>query len=121
MFCRRQNTAQNFEMSEADAAAAGLGGGGLAEVSTRRGSVRARVGVTGSREGVVFLPFHYGYGDAPAGEGHHRAADELTPTAWDPASRQPLFKTGAARVTPVSRLSGPAPKGAARVPRHGQG
>ncbi|MDX6757996.1 MULTISPECIES: molybdopterin dinucleotide binding domain-containing protein [Streptomyces] len=121
MFCRRQNTAQNLEMSEADAAAAGLGGGGLAEVSTRRGSVRARVGVTGIRKGVVFLPFHYGYGAAPAGEGNHRAADELTPTAWDPASRQPLFKTGAARVTPVSRLSGPAPKGAAGVSRHGQG
>ncbi|KQX51016.1 MULTISPECIES: nitrate reductase [unclassified Streptomyces] len=88
-----------IEMSGADAAAAGIAEGDLAEVSTRRGTVRARVRLTGIREGVVFLPFHYGYWDAPDGTGHHRAANELTPTTWDPASKQPLFKTGAARVT----------------------
>ncbi|MFF0437440.1 molybdopterin oxidoreductase family protein [Streptomyces sp. NPDC004327] len=98
-----------IELSEADAAAAGIGEGDLAEVATRRGTVRARVRVTGIRQGVVFLPFHYGYWDAPDGIGHHRAANELTPTSWDPASKQPVFKTGAARITPVSRTSGPAP------------
>ncbi|RSS60519.1 nitrate reductase [Streptomyces sp. WAC07061] len=98
-----------IELSEPDAAAAGIGEGDLAEVATRRGTVRARVRVTGIRQGVVFLPFHYGYWDAPEAAGHHRAANELTPTSWDPASKQPLFKTGAARITPVARHSGPAP------------
>ncbi|MFE5561194.1 molybdopterin oxidoreductase family protein [Streptomyces sp. NPDC056544] len=106
-----------IEMSEADAAAAGIGEGDLAEVSTRRGMVRARVRVTGIREGVLFLPFHYGYWDAPDGDGHHRAANELTPTSWDPASKQPLFKTGAARILTVSRLSAPAPAPTATASR----
>jgi hypothetical protein len=47
--------------------------------------------------GVVFVPFHYGYWDAP-GADHDRAANELTITAWDPASKQPLLKVGKARV-----------------------
>ncbi|GAA0266819.1 nitrate reductase [Streptomyces polychromogenes] len=97
-----------IELSEPDAAEAGIGEGDLAEVATRRGTVRARVRITGIREGVVFLPFHYGYWDAPEAAGHHRAANELTPTSWDPASKQPLFKTGAARITLVARTSGPA-------------
>jgi hypothetical protein len=41
----------------------------------------------------LFLPFHYG------GEG--TAANDLTPTSWDPVSKQPDFKSGAARVIPV--------------------
>jgi predicted molibdopterin-dependent oxidoreductase YjgC len=49
-------------------------------------SVPARVG--GIREGVVFVPFHYG----------DQAANELTITAWDPVSYQPIYKVGAARV-----------------------
>ncbi|MGW7436898.1 molybdopterin oxidoreductase family protein [Streptomyces sp. NPDC054849] len=98
-----------IEMSAADAAAAGIEEGDLAEVSTRRGTVRAAVRITGIREGVLFLPFHYGYWDAPDRDGHHRAANELTPTTWDPASKQPLFKTGAARITPVGRRPDPAP------------
>ncbi|MET9852487.1 molybdopterin dinucleotide binding domain-containing protein [Streptomyces sp. NPDC006450] len=92
-----------IEMSAADAAAAGITEGDLAEVSTRRGTVRARARITGIREGVVFLPFHYGYRDAPDGAGHHRAANELTAATWDPASKQPLFKTGTARIA----LAGP--------------
>ncbi len=58
---------------------------------------------------MLFLPFHYGYWDAPDGTGNHRAANELTPTTWDPASKQPLFKTGAARITLAAHLTGPAP------------
>lgn len=98
-----------IEVSAADAAAAGIGEGDLAQVTTRRGTVRARARITGIREGVVFLPFHYGYWDAPDDVGHHRAANELTPTTWDPASKQPLFKTGAARLTAASGRAGPAP------------
>ncbi|MFD0268561.1 molybdopterin dinucleotide binding domain-containing protein [Streptomyces sp. NPDC127106] len=78
--------------------------------------------ITGIREGVLFLPFHYGYWDAPDGDGHHRAANELTPTTWDPASKQPLFKSGAARLTlsahrpPPAPAPAPAPTVAASAP-----
>ena len=60
---------------------------------------------------MVFLPFHYGYWDAtrrPDGA-TSRAANELTITDWDPVSKQPLFKTAAARVTRLRSGTGPAP------------
>lgn len=60
----------------------------------------AQVRITDIRDGVIFLPFHYGYwdttGSAPDGPG--RAANELTLTDWDPASKQPIFKTAAAQI-----------------------
>jgi predicted molibdopterin-dependent oxidoreductase YjgC len=69
--------------------------------------VRARARISGIRPGVVFVPFHYGYWDS---EREGRAANELTITQWDPASKQPLFKTAAARVTKVEDGGGePAP------------
>ena len=43
------------------------------------------------------MPFHYGYWDAE-GEGHHRAANELTITGWDPVSKQPYYKYAAVQV-----------------------
>jgi hypothetical protein len=50
----------------------------------------------------VFVPFHYGYWDTAdgvgPGDGPGRAANELTLTAWDPVSKQPLFKVAAVRV-----------------------
>ncbi|WP_326522648.1 molybdopterin dinucleotide binding domain-containing protein [Cellulomonas edaphi] len=97
--------------------------GDLADVTTARGRVRARVRITGIREGVVFVPFHYGYWDAddPA---RARAANELTPTAWDPVSKQPLFKTAAAQVTAVAGDEGGvsrAPTTAASAPLDGGG
>ena len=97
------------EMSAADALALALTEGDLAEITTRRGSVQARVRVTAIRPGVVFLPFHYGYWDTadPSGPGEvGRAANELTPTEWDAVSKQPLFKSGAARVVKVSSGEG---------------
>ncbi|MFG2352095.1 molybdopterin oxidoreductase family protein [Streptomyces sp. NPDC048521] len=94
------------ELSGADAAALGLHAGDLVEVGTPRGAVRARLRIAPMRDGVVFVPFHYGYWDTPAGhrpadDGAGRAANEGTITEWDPASKQPLFKTCAARVTLV--------------------
>lgn len=93
------------EMSLADAEEHGWSDGDLVAVTTPRGRVEAPLRVTGVRRGVVFLPFHYGYWDTPSGhepgDGHGRAANELTLTAWDPASRQPLFKTAAAQVERV--------------------
>src|SRR3954468_6365051 len=51
------------ELSVADAARLGVAEGDLLEVASPRGSVRARLRVSGIRAGVVFLPFHYGYWD----------------------------------------------------------
>ncbi|MFC9964251.1 molybdopterin oxidoreductase family protein [Nocardia ignorata] len=98
------------EMSEHDAHANEYREGDLLEVGTARGSVRARLRVSGIRPGVLFVPFHYGYWDTPAGhepgDGDPRAANELTITDWDPASKQPLFKAGAARVERVAASEG---------------
>ncbi|MEV6639147.1 molybdopterin-dependent oxidoreductase [Amycolatopsis sp. NPDC051371] len=99
-----------LQVSERDAAAAGLAEGDLAEVSTPRGAVRARVRLGGIRDGVLFLPFHYGYWDVghPAGKDGDRAANELTFTDWDPVSKQPLFKTAAAALRKIGPVAPPA-------------
>ncbi|GAA2719481.1 MULTISPECIES: nitrate reductase [Streptomyces] len=111
------------ELSAGEARARGLGEGDVVEVATARGAVRGRLPVTAMRDGTVFLPFHYGYWDTP--EGHQppkeagRAANETTVTDWDPVSKQPLFKTAAARVTLVERGDGtpaPAPTTTASAP-----
>ncbi|WP_411148097.1 molybdopterin oxidoreductase family protein [Streptomyces sp. A30] len=96
------------ELSPNEAAHQGLSDGDLVQVGTPRGAVRARLRTTGIRDGIVFLPFHYGYWDTPAGHrppdhSAGRAANEGTVTDWDPVSKQPLFKTAAARVTLVAR------------------
>ncbi|HEU5130242.1 MAG TPA: nitrate reductase [Glycomyces sp.] len=92
------------EMSAGDARERGWDEGDLLRIVTPRGRVEARLRVSGVRPGVVFLPFHYGYwdttGHAPE-DGRGRAANELTVTEWDPVSKQPLFKTAAARVERV--------------------
>ncbi|WP_433444406.1 molybdopterin oxidoreductase family protein [Nonomuraea sp. CA-141351] len=91
------------EMSPEDASREGFAEGDLLEIATARGAVRARLRVTAMRDGVIFLPFHYGYWDLPGGRGPGagagRAANELTITDWDPVSKQPIFKTAAARVS----------------------
>lgn len=94
------------ELSAPDAAALGIAEGDRVRVHSARGTVTAPARVTGIREGVVFLPFHYGYWDTdePAGppdDDRGRAANELTQTVWDPVSKQPLFKAGAVRVEVV--------------------
>lgn len=92
------------ELCAEDAYAAGIYEGDLTEISTPRGVVHAKARLTGIRRGVLFLPFHYGYwdttGNAPDGPG--TAANELTLTDWDPASKQPIFKTAAATIRRVS-------------------
>jgi anaerobic selenocysteine-containing dehydrogenase len=95
------------EMSAYDADEQGWSEGDLLRVSTPRGSVQARLRVSGIRRSTLFLPFHYGYWDV-AGD-HDRAANELTITDWDPASKQPLFKTAAARVERIAPATGPSP------------
>ncbi|MDF3312022.1 nitrate reductase [Rhodococcus sp. T2V] len=108
------------EISTADAHAHGIAEGDLLAISSPRGSLHAHARVSGIRPGVLFVPFHYGYWDAePAvGDGHTRAANELTITDWDPASKQPIFKTAAATISRMRAGAGPsaAPTTAASAP-----
>ena len=77
-------------------------------MSSPRGSITAPCRVTRIRDAVIFVPFHYGYWDVDD-DGHHRAANELTITDWDPCSKQPLFKTAAAQLRRVGAGTGSAP------------
>lgn len=94
------------------------------EVRTARGALQGRLRVTDLRAGVIFVPFHYGYWGTPAGAGPDmttpgRAANETTITDWDPASKQPLFKTAAAALTLIAHNDGkpsPAPTTTASAP-----
>jgi ferredoxin-nitrate reductase len=86
------------ELAAGDAAAAGVGDGDVVRVESARGAVEAPARITGIRPGHVFVPFHYGWWDR-SGPEESRAANELTITAWDPVSKQPLFKVAAVRVT----------------------
>ncbi|MFF8714572.1 molybdopterin oxidoreductase family protein [Streptomyces sp. NPDC015184] len=114
------------EVSAPDAAARGLAEGDLSEVTGPQGSLRARVRVTDIRPGLLFVPFHYGYWDTPGGHGpqdssHGRAANETTVTNWDPASKQPLYKTSVAAIALVEKGAGqhsPAPTNTASAPVH---
>jgi ferredoxin-nitrate reductase len=105
------------ELASSDAERLGVGEGDWVRVETPRGRVRVRARITGIRPGVVFIPFHYGYWDADETQ-HETAANELTITAWDPVSKQPTFKTAAARVTKVADGEGtmPAPTTTASEP-----
>jgi predicted molibdopterin-dependent oxidoreductase YjgC len=84
-------------VSERDARRLGIGEGDLVEVSTPRGCVVGAARICGIRDGVLFVPFHYGYWDT-GGKVHHRAGNEMTLTDWDPVSKQPIYKTAAARL-----------------------
>jgi anaerobic selenocysteine-containing dehydrogenase len=80
-------------------------------IESPQGAIEAPAQISGIREGVVFVPFHYGYWDLPEGDapnGRSRAANELTMTIWDPVSKQPLFKSGAVRLTKVADGQTPA-------------
>jgi ferredoxin-nitrate reductase len=111
------------ELSVPDAEELGIGEGDVVSVESPRGGLEARARVSGIRKGVVFVPFHYGYFDLEEGpEGHPRAANELTITQWDPVSKQPVFKTAAARVMKVANADGtpaPAPTTTASAPADG--
>jgi ferredoxin-nitrate reductase len=102
------------ELAPEDAERLGIEDSDLVAVESPRGKIEAQARLTGIREGVVFVPFHYGYWDEPDGSepsGRRWAANELTITRWDPVSKQPIYKTAAVRVEKVA-----AGRGAARVP-----
>jgi anaerobic selenocysteine-containing dehydrogenase len=95
------------ELSPGDAAELGVGEGDVVRVESPRGAVVGPARLSGVRPGVVFVPFHYGDWDRPGDE--PRAANELTITAWDAVSKQPLFKVAAVRVVKVRSGDGPSP------------
>jgi ferredoxin-nitrate reductase len=116
-----QNAAADawVEMHPSDAEEAGVEEGDLVRVESPRGRLEARARISGIKEGVVFAPFHYGYFDSDGPGGRPRAANELTITEWDPASKQPLYKVGAVKVTKVADAGGtpaPAPTTTASAP-----
>ncbi|MEV5694534.1 molybdopterin oxidoreductase family protein [Micromonospora globbae] len=86
------------ELNAADADRLGIAEGDLVGIASARGGVQARARLSGIRPGVVFLPFHYGWFDQDPADRTPRAANELTITAWDPVSKQPLFKVAAVAV-----------------------
>ncbi|MBC3993704.1 molybdopterin-dependent oxidoreductase, partial [Streptomyces sp. AC563] len=98
------------ELSATEARRHGVAEGDLVEVASPRGSVRGRLRITDIRDGMVFLPFHYGYWDTHQGPGPGgtagRAANETTVTDWDPVSKQPLYKTATARLTLIEPAHG---------------
>ena len=85
------------ELNADDARALGVADGDRVRVRSPRGAVVGPARIGAIRPGVVFVPFHFGYWDGGDGA-HERAANELTLTAWDPVSKQPLFKSAAVAV-----------------------
>lgn len=83
-----------MEISPEDAKRSELKTGDWARLTTRRGSVEARVNVTDRMPpGMVFYPFHY----------PEQSANRLIGTEFDDASRTPAFKGAAARIERVLR------------------
>jgi anaerobic selenocysteine-containing dehydrogenase len=97
------------EISTDDAAAAGVSEGDVLRVESARGSVEAPARISSIRPGLVFVPFHYGSLDTDDPGRPARAANELTLTAWDPVSKQPMFKVAAVRIAKVAEGTAPAP------------
>jgi ferredoxin-nitrate reductase len=93
------------ELSAPDAERLGVTAGDTVRVKSARGEVEGPARITDIRPGAVFVPFHYGYWDedsAAPNDARPRAANEMTITAWDPVSKQPLFKLAAVAVQRVS-------------------
>ncbi|GAB2609478.1 molybdopterin oxidoreductase family protein [Kribbella endophytica] len=81
------------ELSKADANELGVAEGDEVRVESARGSMVGPARIGEGRDGVVFVPFHYGSAVEPT------AANEFTLTEWDPVSKQPTFKWSAVRVS----------------------
>jgi ferredoxin-nitrate reductase len=113
------------ELSGEDAGKAGVKEGDWVRVESPRGYLDAPVRISGIAPGIVFAPFHYGYFDQSEGDrpdSHPSAANELTLTEWDPVSKQPYYKIGAARLTRIAESGGhasPAPTNTASAPAGG--
>lgn len=91
-----------LEIHPVDAAVRDLKNNGLATIENERGIVRVRIKVTDSiREGVVFLPMHWG----KKLNGALGRANNLTDDLIDPTSKQPNFKFSAVQVKAYQKPS----------------
>lgn len=83
------------ELHPDDAARLGLATGDWVEVASRRGSITARLLVTGrSPAGTVFIPFHFA----------EAAANVLTDNRLDPRAKIPDYKVCAVRVAASAEI-----------------
>ena len=83
------------ELHPADAARSGLATGDWADVSSRRGTITARVLVTGrSPQGTIFIPFHFA----------EAAANVLTDNRIDQQAKIPDYKVCAVRVARAAAI-----------------
>jgi anaerobic selenocysteine-containing dehydrogenase len=83
-----------LELNVRDAVRAGIQDSDFVEVTSRRGKVVAQARVSSAiREGMCFLPFHWG-----RRLGFYKSANNLTLSARDPLSRQPELKACAVRL-----------------------
>ncbi len=80
-----------LEVNQADAHALKLADGQSVAVTSRRGTIQLRVVVTSAvQRGHVFAPMHYD------------CVNKLTPSIFDPYSRQPSYKACAVQLHPVT-------------------
>ncbi|MBI2207527.1 MAG: nitrate reductase [Candidatus Rokubacteria bacterium] len=90
-----------LEVNTRDARRRAIQDGDFAEVASRRGKVVAQCRVTDTiREGVCFLPFHWG-----RSFGFYKSANNLTLSARDPLSAQPELKVCAVRVRRLTEVT----------------
>jgi len=81
------------QLSAEDAARMGIEDGQQVRVRSRRGSVQVKAKVGGIKEGVVWMPFHYHYREAPA--------NLLTNDALDPECGISVLKACAVHLEPL--------------------
>lgn len=93
-----------IELHPDDAGPLGVKEGDVVRAASPRGELIAPARICGIRPGVVFVPFHYGTWDRP--EEAARAANDLTVTAWDPVSKQPVFKVAAVSLERIGNGNG---------------
>ena len=93
-----------LEMHPSDAERFGLEHNGMAAITSRRGTLTARISVTDHiRQGSVFLPMHWGFTQAEACEANALMHDQSCPI-----SKQPELKASAVVVAPAVSVVKPA-------------
>ena len=100
-----------LEMHPEDAKAYGLDDNGLAAITSRRGTLTARVTLTDRiRRGSVFLPMHWGFTQEKACEANTLMHEESCPI-----SKQPELKASAVVVAPAVSVVKPAEQQTGRL------
>jgi len=100
-----------LEMHPEDAKAYGVDDNGLAAITSRRGTLTARVTLTDRiRRGSVFLPMHWGFTQEEACEANTLMHEESCPI-----SKQPELKASAVVVAPAVSVVKPAEQQTGRL------